>query len=320
MKDEQKHIELMKKLSIREGLREKFIFLYGQTFSDLYEILKTAEDFDFNIQQHSIDEIFRKMDESGKNSVKMNSEVSYNAKLILQEIFDDYWAAFLCFFNGFTKQCQGILRSTLELIIYLYYIKYINLDESDNWITGTRGIEKIPDKIEALKSRNIFKEKKLYPRINHLYDILCTAIHSRKNRMSTMQLPRMMWASYMPSFEPIEILYTKGLFFSILDLQIHLIRDFIIDGVETKFSIELVNILDDMINHIKKYTKTIEKFEKGYLVHREYIKIDDKKNLLYSVKLDGVIEYPVKKKPIVTRNQVKLLKDQIENRLIKDIP
>ncbi|MEO8399249.1 MAG: hypothetical protein ABI550_05455 [Ignavibacteriaceae bacterium] len=321
MKDEQKNkkIDLMKRLSIREGLREKLIYLYGQTFSDLFEILESAEDFDFYIQQYSIDEIFNVMNKSGETTIHLHSELAFNARLILQEIFDDYWAACLCFLNGFTKQCQSILRSTLELIICVYYLKYIKQNEVDNWASGAHGIEKIPDKIEALKSIGILKRNNLYARINYLYDQLCTAVHSQKGRMSSIQLPRMTWAKHMPSFEPTEILYTKGLFFSILNLEISLIHDFIKDGTQTDLSEKLINILETIINQIAKYAKTIEKFEKGYLVHKENIKINDKKNLLYSVRLDGSIEYPIKKKPKVTKDQAKLLKDQIEKRLVKDI-
>lgn len=312
------NIDLMKRLSIRDGLRKKLIYLYGQTFLDLFEILESAEDFDFYIQQYAIDEIYDLMNSSGKTIIHLHNELAFNAKLILQEIFDDYWAACLCFLNGFTKHSQGILRGTLELLIYVYYLKYVDQNRVDNWTSGVRGIEKIPDKIEALKSIGIFKKNNLYARVNHLYDQLCTAIHSQKGRMSSIQLPRMASAKHMPSFEPIEILYTKGLFFSILNLEISLIRDFIKDGNQSDLSEKLINMLETMINKISKYSRTIEKFEKGYLVHKENIKIDDKRNLLYSVRLDGTIEYPIKKKPEVTKDQVELLNDQIQNRLVKD--
>lgn len=318
MKDKQSKTDLMKKLLIREGLREKFVSLYGQTFSDLFDILETADNLNFYIQQHYFFEIFDKMD-SNLKATNIHLEVGYNARLLLEEILDDYLAAYLCFFNGFTKQCQGILRNTLEIIIYLYYMKYINQNNSDNWISGIRGIEKIPNKIKALKSIDIFKKDNLHNRVSQLYDRLCTAIHSHKARLSSIKFPRMMWASHMPSFEPVEILYTKGLFFSLLELQIPLIHNFILDETKTTFSEELIKILDNMIVKIRKYPKTIENFNKGYLIHREHIKLDNRSNLLYSVRLDGTIEYPIKKKPKITDSQLKFINDQIKNRLINDL-
>lgn len=312
---------LMKQLSIRDGLREKLFYFYSQTFLDLYTILESAEEFDFYILMQSTEEIMDAQPKRDKVIVHLHSEIAFNIQIILQEILDDYWAAYLCFQNGFTKQCQGIFRNTLELLVQMYYLRYLKrsgIKEIDSWVSGSRGIEKVAQKIEALKSIPTLKKDGLYTRLNQMYNRLCTATHSHKERMTSLKMPRMMWAKHMPSFEPSEILYTKGLFFSLLDLELRLIVHFLQDGVQTEWTPKLTEILHRMLNQVAKYTETIERFEKGYIVHREHAKITDTLQILYSVRLDGRIKYPISKKPKLTEEQAKHLRDHIQNRLIQD--
>jgi hypothetical protein len=313
--------DLMKQLSIRDGLREKLLYLYGSTFADIFAILESAEEFDFYILMHSTDEIMDAQPKTDTVIIHTHSEIAFNTQIILQEILDDYWAAYLCFQNGFTKQCQEIFRNTLELIVQMYYLRYlkrIGSQELDEWVSGVRGIENVAQKIKAIKSTPPLQRDCLHTRLNQMYDRLCTATHSHKQRMTSLKMPRMMWARYMPSFEPSEILYTKGLFLSLLDLELQLIRDFLEDGVQTEWTPKLINILDKMLDKLKKYTRTISIFEKGYIVHREYAKIDDTQQILYSVRLDGKIEYPSRRKVKLTEQQLKLLRNHIQNRLVQD--
>lgn len=319
-KQDNKVAGLMKQLSIRDGLREKLFYFYSQTFLDLYTILESAEEFDFYILMQSMEEM---MDTQPKRDkvIHLHSEIAFNIQIILQEILDDYWAAYLCFQNGFTKQCQGILRNTLELLVQMYYLRYLKrsgVKEIDNWVSGSRGIDKVDRKIEDLKSIPILKKDRLYTRLNQMYDRLCTATHSHKERMTSLKMPRMMWAKHMPSFEPSEILYTKGLFFSLFDLELRLIVHFLQDGVQTEWTPKLIKILHTMLNQVAKYIQSIERLEKGYIVHREHARITDNLQILYSVRLDGRIEYPISKKPKLTEKQAKYLRDHIQNRLIQD--
>lgn len=318
---EDKTIGLLKQLSIRTGLREKLFHFYGETFQNLHRILETAEEFDFYILMHSTWEMMDSQPDDDKIVIHAHKEIAFNTQIILQEIIDDYWAAYLCFQNGFTKQSQEIFRNTLELVVQIYYLRFVKRSgakEIDRWVSSTRGIERVAQKIEALKETNIFRRERLHSRLNRLYDLLSTATHSRKDRMTALTLPRMMWAKDMPSFEPSEILYTKGLFFSLLDLELRLILSFIEDGAQSEWTPQLTVILGKMINQTAIYRPTIDKFEKGYLVHREHANIADSLQILYSIRLDGTVEYPVRKKPKLNEQQVKALRIQVQKRLLQD--
>ncbi|MCI0614670.1 hypothetical protein L0244_16905, partial [bacterium] len=122
----------------------------------------------------------------------------------------------------------------------------------------------------------------------------------------------------MPCFEPSEILYTKGLFFSLLDLELRLIVNFLHDGVQTDWTPKLIEILDNMLVQVAKYKASIARFEKGYIVHREHVKVNDKVQMLYSVRLSGEIEYPIRKKPKLTEKEANSLRNQIQTRLLED--
>jgi len=320
--DKEKRNKLMEELAIRTGLREKLFYFYGETFQNLHRILETAEDFDFYISMHATSEMIDSQPKGQGVVIHVHEEIAFNARIILQDILDDYWAAYLCFQNGFTKQAQEILRNTLELLIELYYLQYVKKSskkEIDNWVSGIRGIEQIANKLEALKQAEIFKrDKRLRTQLDHMYGLLSKSTHSHKERMASINMPRMMMAKEMPSFEPYEILYTKGFFFSLLDVELHLIRSFLKDGMQTDWIPPLTAILSEMIEQITLYKSTIEKFEKGYLVHNEFAKISSTLQILYSVRLDGSLHYPERKKPKLNEQQLKTMQTQIQKRLLKD--
>ena len=315
--------ELMKQLTIRTGLREKLFYFYGDTFQDLYHILEIAEDLDYLLLMHSSSSMLAATPKKESITIRVHTNITFNSTVIIQEIIDDYWAAYLCFQNGFTKQAQGILRSTLELIIQIYYLRYSREEvsiEDDNWVSGKRGIKKIKEKIEAIKGLEILKNKSLSTRLDQMYERLCTATHSRKDRMSTFNMPRIVRAKDMPSFEPTEILYTKGLFFSVMDLQLCMMKQYLENGVKSEWVTPVLSIITEMIKRITKYQPTIQRFEKGYLVHREHAVISPGVQLLYSVNLDGRREYPSRKKLKLNEQQENRLDDVIKQRLLCDTP
>ena len=212
---------LMNLLTIRTGLREKLLYFYSETFQDLYLILDVAEELDFFLLMHSTEEMLKSAPKSQSIIIRLHAELAFNSQILIQEIIDDYWAAYLCFQNGFTKQAQGILRNALELIVQMYYLRYLKKNgpiKVDRWVSGKRGIGKIDQKIKAIKRLEVLNTENLFTQLKQIYNRLCTATHSHKERMTSLNLPRMMWAKDMPSFESTEMLYTRGLFFSLMDL------------------------------------------------------------------------------------------------------
>lgn len=313
--------QLLDELDIRRGLRRKVFYLYPNTFRTLHSTLEAAEDFDGLIQLHSVQAMHSGKNE-GRQVIYFNEELSHNAQLILQEVIDDYWACCLCFQNGFTKQAQAIMRSTVELIVQLYYLKYLSASgslASDSWAMGTRGIEKLADKIAVIRKMPSLKNSSLAARLTFLYDQLCTSTHSRKDRLVAENLPRGERAKDMPSFEPLEILYTRGLFCSVLDLELRMIQQHFDEEPETIWVEELRGILRKMLTVLSRMQACIQSVEKGYIIHREHIALSTNKQILYSITLEKKLEFPGRKKFMLNHSEAKEFRDKIEQRLVKDI-
>lgn len=313
--------QLLNELDIRNGIRRNIFYLYPNTFKTLHSTLEAAEDFDWLIQMHTVQAMHSGKNE-GRQIIYFNEELSHNAQLILQEVIDDYWACCLCFQNGFTKQAQAIMRSTVELLTQLYYLKY--LDESgslasDSWALGTRGIEKLADKITILRKMPALKKINLAARLTFLYNQLCTSTHSRKDRLVAENLPRAERAKDMPSFEPLEILYTRGLFCSVLDLELRMIQQYFDEEPETIWVEQIRNVLKNMLVVLSRMRTCIQSVEKGYIIHREHIALSTGKQILYSITLEKKLELPGRKNLRPKQSEVKEFQDKIENRLIKDI-
>src|SRR5262249_7564769 len=152
--------------------------------------LNQAEEFDWLILMHTIEA--RETRNTG-GIIYLNEDLSSNAQLILQEVIDDYWACCHCFQSGFTKQADGILRSTVELVAQLYYLKYLDESKSlasDSWALGNRGMQKFRDRIAAMKKMKSLNGRNFSSPLDSLYNRLCTSTHSRKDRLSAMNLPR----------------------------------------------------------------------------------------------------------------------------------
>ena len=323
--DQQKRSEqidqLLNELDIRRGLRRKVFYLYPNTFRTLHSTLEAAEDFDGLIQLHSVQAMHSGKNE-GRQVIYFNEELSYNARLILQEVIDDYWACCLCFQNGFTKQAQAIMRSTVELLTQLYYLKYLNESGSvvsDSWALGTRGIEKLTDKIAVVGKMPSLKKSGLAARLTFLYDKLCTSTHSRKDRLVAENLPRAERAKDMPSFEPLEILYTRGLLCSVLDLELRMIQQYFDEEPETIWVDQLRSIFRNMLTVLGRMQTCIQSAEKGYIIHREHIALSTGKQILYSITLEKKLELPGRKKLKLNHREAKEFQDKLENRLVKDI-
>jgi hypothetical protein len=323
--DQQKRLEqadnLLSELDIRRGIRGKLFYLYPNTFRLLHSTFEAAEDFDWLIQMHTVQAMHGGKNE-GRQIIYFNEELSHNAQLILQEVIDDYWACCLCFQNGFTKQARAIMRSTVELLTQLYYLKCLNESgslASDSWALGTRGIEKIADKITVIRKMPALKKSNLAARLTFLYDQLCTSTHSRKDRLVAVNLPRAERAKDMPSFEPLEILYTRGLFCSILDLELRMIQQHFDEEPETIWLEQLRSVFKNMLTVLSRMQTCIRSAEKGYIIHREHIALSTGKQILYSITLEKKLELPGRKNLTLKHSEVKEFQDKLENRLVKDI-
>jgi hypothetical protein len=317
---------LMTELDIRRGLRGKLFYLYPETFRALHSILDESEGFDGLIWMHSSQSMVSKSTSGvvagGTITLHLNEELAFNSQLLLHDIFDDYWASCLCFQSGFTKQAQAILRSTLELLVQLYYLKHLAELEpltSDSWALGARGIEGFTDKVRMLKKKAVSKKLNFGSRLEFLYDRLCTSTHSRKDRLTAMNLPRMERAKDMPSFEPLEILYTKGAFCSVLDLGLRMIQVHLAEEPETTYVGNLRAIIESMLNRLDKMKACIQTFEKGYIIHREHIALSSGKQILYSVTLNKKYEFPGRKKPRLNEAERKEFRRKFESTLFADI-
>lgn len=307
-------------LDIRTGLRQKLLHFYAGTFKDLFEVFAIANDFDFLVLMNAIEGSMKRSSSQKGVSVSVRSE--FDTQLILQEVFDDYWASLLCFQHGFTKQSQEVFRNTVELLIQLYYLRHLDRAgsaEVDRWVLGTRGIEGISTKLAALKEADQLKQDNIYSRLSCMYDRLCTATHSHKDRMMARRMARITQAGQLPSFDPAEILYTRALFLSLIDLELTMIKRFLQDGDQTEWTDGMVSIVSEMLSKLSKHHATIERFEKGYLVHQEHIKLRDGSQILYSVRTDGSLEYPGRdKRRLLTHSQQKDLLTKVEVRLLRD--
>ena len=252
--------------------------------------------------------------------VRLHEELPFNLHLIIAETIDDYWAAYLCFLNGFTKQSQQILRNTLELVIQVYYLDHLyrtNGSPRDSWTDASRGIERVPDKIKAARKLLEASLPGSASRLTRLYDLLCMSTHSHKGRMAVFRMPRAMLAGDMPSIEPTEVLYSRALFLSILDLELRLLRSILSAWNDDHWRMQVQQVFDRMLHLVSKYKRVIDAFHKGYLIHREHAVISDRTQILYSIKLNGQPECPGRQRPI-TRAQADEFRRYVENRLLQD--
>lgn len=191
-------------ISVRNGIRAKHLSIWGATFEDLYEVLNAAEGIEGLLGIGTANEIMtRNLGHLGFASLP------YNLQLVVTEAIDDWWAAYLCFLNGFTKQAQQLLRNTVELVVHFYYLREVQGStptHEDRWIQGVRGIDRVREKIDAARGSLDAVVPGASSRVSNLYDTLCMSVHSHKDRMTTFRMPRMMMAGDMPSIEPSEIL------------------------------------------------------------------------------------------------------------------
>jgi hypothetical protein len=307
-------------IPIRNGLRSKLLYFWRATFDDFLRILNAAEGLEQILAIGSMNEIDEKHE--GEESFNYKNELAFSLHLAIPEVIDDYWAAYLCLLNGFTKQSQQILRNTLELVLQMLYLSHLDQTTGfpvDDWTAASRGIGRIPDKIATLSSKLDALQPGLSVRLEKLYNLLCMSTHSHKHRMSSLRMPRTMMTGDMPSLEPTEILYSRAAFLAVLDLELRLMRVLVGDWNDEYYRSAVQQKLDAMLDVAAKYRRTIESFHKGYLLHREHAMLSDGTQIVYSFKLNGEAECPGSKR-MLTKAQARELRQIVDERLLKDRP
>jgi len=225
-----------------------------------------------------------------KDNIRINwwLEPSISYHLLFQEIFDDYWASFLCFQHGFTKQCTEILRNTLELILNVYFMKFCRGENNETiieWSAGERGIERVRSIIDHVKEIEFLKEDNVSPYLKRLWEILCAATHSHKKMMTSFTVPGGIWVKEKMMFEPFIVLQTRSIFLMVVETELKMIRHFFAQDKETEFTQKILDSIDKMEGHLKKYSKVIESIKKGYILHREQVILASGKSVLFSLKI-----------------------------------
>lgn len=305
-------------IPVRNGLRAKMLYFWRTTCDDLFEILSLAEGLETILGLAAINEA-RYLAERHDESV-INLQPTHDVQLVIAEVMDDYWASYLCFLNGFTKQSQQILRNTVELVLQASYLQHRNGATSasrDAWTDGYRGIERIPDKIETLASWLESIQPGLSSRVRNLYNLLCMSTHSHKSRMTALRMPRMMTAGDMPSMEPTEVLYSRSLLLAVMDLEIRILETLLSTWTDDVWRTQVRVVLESMLHSISKYKRLIANFHKGYLIHREHAMLTGGTQIVYSIKLDGSAEVPGRKR-MLTAGQAREFRDKVELRLLED--
>lgn len=302
-------------IPVRNGLREKHLHFWRATFHDLYAALNAAEGIEALLGLGTANECAR----AQPGPLGFGS-LPYSLHFVVTETIDDWWAAYLCFLNGFTKQAQQLLRNTVELVVQYYHLRETQGSTpmpDDRWVKGERGIERIQEKIDGVRGSLDAAVPGAASRLSRLYNRLCMSVHSHKDRMTTFRMPRTMLAGDMPSIEPSEILYTRAIFVTVLGLNLRLLRGAFCDWEDYHWRSQIELRLSRMLSGLSRYSRVVENFEKGYLIRREHAKLADGTQVLYSMRIDGKWELPERKRRL-TSAQVRELRDLLEERLIQD--
>ncbi len=316
---------LLEKLQIRKELKGKFYYIYPKIFEGLFDLftLFETDDLFFSLQMHFAQMTLQDYPRD-KEEIKINwwLEPNINYHLLVQEIFDDYWASFLCFQHGFTKQAMEILRNTLEVIINLYFMKFCKKEgEAEaiiKWLNGEKRITSKELIIDTVKKIEFLKSENISPYLNQLYSILCMATHSHKKMMTSLTVPGGIWVKEKRMFEPFIVLETRSIFLFVVETELKMVKHFIEQDKKTYFTQKVLETLSKVEEHLKKYSTIIENIKKGYVLHRKQVRLDSGKSILFSLKINNEWEFRDRQIKSLSQGERKDLKNKIEKLLLCD--
>lgn len=317
--------ELLEKLQIRKWLKKEKLYCYfPKMFEELFALLSIpeSEKFWFALSRHTSMRTFQ--DYSGnKATIRIKdwwSDPNIWNNMLIQEIFDDYWASFLCFHHGFTKQALAILRNTLELIIIICFIKFCKKEDDKTiikWIKGESGFREVSDKIDAIKRIEFLKAEGISSCLGSLYDTLCSATHSHKKMMTSLTVPGgFLGVRDKMMFEPFIIIQTRSIFIFVIEIELKMLKHFIEQDGKTPFTEKILSVISKMETHLKKYSLILKSIKKGYVVHRKPVNLDSGKSILFSLKINNVREF--KGNPLLSKEEEKDLEEKIDEILLCD--
>lgn len=316
---------LLEKLEIRKELRGKLYYTYPKVFEGLFDFLSLSEtgDFFFNLLMHYSTRMLQEHT-GDKDGIKINwwSEPSINYQLLIQEIFDDYWASLLCFQNGFTKQSIEILRNTFELLVNLYHMKFAKNENDDviiRWLDGERGKEPMSSIIKSVKEIEFLRAEDISPYLMQLYTLLCMATHSHKKMMTSLTVPGGFWVKEKMMFEPFIILQTRSIFLWVVETELKMIMHFIEQDEINYFTQKALDTITRMQENLKAYLPLIESIKKGYVIHRKQVHLNSGKSVLFSLKINNEWEFKKQQIKSLSKEEQEDLQKKVEELLLCDI-
>ncbi|MDD5082809.1 MAG: hypothetical protein PHU08_05485 [Dehalococcoidales bacterium] len=313
---------LLGKQQIRREVKNKFYYTYPRLFSELFELLSLSESDElfFNISMHFSGRMIH--DYPGdKDDIKIDwwQDPNINYSLLFQEIFDDYWASFMCFQHGFTKQCTQILRNTLELTLNVFFMKFCKGENNETiirWSKGERIAKTVSCVIEAVKNTEFSKAEHISSYLANLYAMLSMATHSQKKMMTSLAVTGGIWVKDKMMFEPFIVLQTRSIFLLVVETELKLIRYFFVQ--DTEFTSKILDSIGKMEEHLKKYFMVIESIKKGYIIHRKQINLDSGKSVQVSLKINNDWELLGKHTKLLSQEEKKELDRRIQGLLLRD--
>ncbi len=315
---------LLEKLQIRKELKGKFYYIYPKIFEGLFDLLSLFEtdDFFFSLLMHADARTLQDYP-GNRNEIKINwwLEPNINYYLLVQEIFDDYWASFLCFQHGFTKQAMEILRNTCELIINLYFMKFCKSEDDEaivKWFNGERGIERIREIIDDVKKIEFLKAENISPYLRQLYDILCMATHSHKKTMTSLAVLGGIVVKEKSMFELFIVLQTRSIFLFVVETELKMIKHFVEQDGKTQFTQKILDTISKVEEHLKNYSTVIANIKKGYILHGKQVNLESGKSTLVSLKIHNEWKFKSRQMKSLTQEERKDLKNKIEKLLLCD--
>lgn len=314
---------LLEKHQIRRGLKTKFYYTYPKLFEGLFDLLSLSESDElfFSIAMHFSERAIEEYP-GNKDEIRINwwLEPNINYLLLFQEIFDDYWASFVCFQHGFTKQCTEILRNTLELILNLYFMRFCRGENDEaviKWSAGERGIKRVPLIIDYIKEIEFLKED-VSPYLKQLWGILCAATHSHKKMMTSLAVPGGIWVKDKMMFEPFIVLQTRSIFLLVVETEVKMMRHFFAQDKKTEYTQKILDSIGKMEEHLAKYFEVIESIKKGYILHRKQVNLTSGKSVLFSLKINNEWELKGKHTKALCQEEKKELERKIQELLLCD--
>ena len=122
----------------------------------------------------------------------------------------------------------------------------------------------------------------------------------------------------MPSFEPLEILYTIGLFWFVLDLELRMIHTHFDVEPKTFWLGKIRAVFIQMLDGMRGVQTYVQNFEKGFIIHREYMVRSENSQVLYSVNLDKESKFPGRRKPEFTHSEFNEFRKNLTQRFLRE--